>query len=245
MKPLLFLIICCLIACKPAVKEMNAQQIIDKAILASGAYKVANSKISFKFRDKKYRAIRKKGSFELIKIYTSTDSLKIVEILSNNKYQRTVNSKTIRVSDSLAKIASNSVNSVHYFSVLPFGLNDQAVQKKLLAPTVIEGKEYFKVQITFLENSGGEDFEDVFIYWIDCKDFLINYMAYSYHTNIGGKRFRVLKDASTIGGIRFIDFDNFKPKDRSVPLENIDDAFKNKKLIKVSEIILKDITVEF
>ena len=40
----------------------------------------------------------------------------------------------------LSKYASNSVNAVHYFSVLPFGLNDEAVRKKLLSSFTIHAR---------------------------------------------------------------------------------------------------------
>jgi len=147
------------------------------------------------------------------------------------------------VADSMAPRYSNSINSVHYFSVLPFGLNDKAVQKKLLKPTTLMGKEYYKVEVTFSKNGGGEDFEDVFIYWVGKEDFLIDYLAYSYHTNNGGKRFRVLKEQCVKNGIRFVDYHNYKPLRKTISLIDIDKAFENKQLKKVSEIILEDINV--
>jgi hypothetical protein len=128
--------------------------------------------------------------------------------------------------------------------VLPFGLNDKAVQKKLLASSTINEKEYYKVEITFSEDGGGEDFEDVFIYWIGKDDFLIDYLAYSYHTNGGGKRFRVLKEQCVKNGIRFVDYYNYKPLEESIKLIDIDKAFENNQLKKVSEIVLKDIEVQ-
>ncbi len=53
------------ISCNPSEKKLTAQQIIDKTIVNSGADKVANSEITFKFRDKEYSAIRKNGNFKL------------------------------------------------------------------------------------------------------------------------------------------------------------------------------------
>ena len=119
------------------------------------------------------------------------------------------------------------------------------MQKKLLPSSTIKGKEYYKIEITFSKDGGGEDFEDVFIYWVGKKDFLIDYLAYSYHTNGGGKRFRVLKEQCNVKGIRFVDYHNYKPLNKKVSLINIDKAFENNQLKKVSEIILKDIEVTF
>jgi hypothetical protein len=145
----------------------------------------------------------------------------------------------------MVSVYSNAINSVHYFSVLPFGLKDKAVRKKLLKSTTLKGKEYYKIEVTFSEDGGGEDFEDVFIYWIGKEDFLIDYLAYSYHTNGGGKRFRVLKEACLKNGVRFVDYLNYKSLNSSVSLFDIDIQYENNKLKKVSEIILEDIKVKF
>lgn len=230
-------------ACKPAEEGLTAQQIIDKTIVFSGADKVVNSEINFKFRDKEYTAFRAYGNFKLLR-YSQRDTIAIEELLTNNGYERLENQQRVEVADSMVSRYSNSINSVHYFSVLPYGLNDGAVQKKLLEPSTIHGKEYYKVQISFSENGGGEDFEDVFIYWIGKDNFLVDYLAYSYHTNGGGMRFRVLKQQCIRNGIRFVDYFNYKPTDTKISLIDTDKAFEKNELKKVSEIILKDIKVK-
>ena len=239
MKYLFIFCITLLISCKPSEPKITAQQIIDKTILFSGADKVKNSEISFKFRDKAYFAYRDNGNFKLIREFDS-----IIEGLTNDGFERFINLKKQTLSDADSNKYANSVNSVHYFSVLPFGLNDKAVHKKLLPSATIKGKKYYKVEITFSKNGGGEDFEDVFIYWIGQQDFLVDYLAYAYHTNEGGKRFRVLKEAIVKNGIRFANFDNYKPLNKEIQLIDIDKAFENKQLKKVSKIILKDIEVK-
>ena len=226
------------ISCQKKEISLTAQQIIDKTILYSGAEKVVNSEITFQFRDKDYKAIRSNGNFKLIRTFDS-----IYDVLDNNGFERLINGHSFSVNDGLISKYSNSINSVHYFSVLPFGLNDKAVHKKLLPTSTIKGKEYYKIEITFSENGGGEDFEDVFIYWIGKDDFLIDYLAYSYHTNGGGKRFRVLKEQCNIEGIRFVDYHNYKPTQKSISLLEIDKAFENNQLKKVSEIVLENIEV--
>ena len=239
MKYISIFFIAFLMSCKPSEPKITAQQIIDKTILYSGADKVENSEISFKFRDKAYFAYRENGDFKLIREFDS-----IIDGLTNDGFERFINLEKQTLSEADAAKYSNSVNSVHYFSVLPFGLNDKAVHKKLLPLSTIKGKEYYKIEVTFSENGGGEDFEDVFIYWIGKEDFLVDYLAYSYHTNEGGKRFRVLKEQCVKNGIRFVDFHNYKPLNKEILLIDIDKAFENNELKKVSEIILKDIEVK-
>ena len=242
MRYLAVLLLFCLIACKPTEQKLTAQEIIDKTIVFSGADKVANSEIIFKFRENSYSALRKNGDFQLSRSYRK-DTLLIEDVVKNNGYERLMNSLLVKVADSMVSRYSNSINSVHYFSVLPFGLNDAAVHKKLLKSAILKGKEYYKIKITFSEEGGGDDFDDVFIYWIGKKDFLVDYLAYSYHTNGGGKRFRVLKEQCIKNGIRFVDYHNYKPLNNVISLIDIDREFESNNLIKVSEIVLKDIEV--
>ena len=223
---------------------LTAQQIIDKTIFLSGADKVTNSQIAFNFRDKSYNAIRKNGNYILDRVFKTNNSI-IKDVVSNKGFKRFVDSSPFPVIDTMASKYSSSVNSVHYFSVLPFGLNDKAVQKKLLPSSIIKGKEYYKIQISFSEDGGGEDFEDVFIYWIGKDNFLIDYLAYSYYTDGGGKRFRAIKEQSFKKGIRFVNFYNYKPFSNEISLINLDKYFEKKQLKKISEIIIKDIKVDF
>lgn len=244
MRYLFAVLVAFLISFQLSDTKLTAQQIIDKTIIASGADKVGNSQIKFNFRDIEYLATRRlNGEFELIRTKKKIKVGKISDILSNTGFRREVNATTFAVPDSMAIRYANSVNSVHYFSVLPYGLNDEAVRKKLLPSATIKGKEYYKIEVTFSENGGGEDFEDVFIYWIGKKDFLIDYLAYSYHTNEGGKRFRVLKEQCVKNGIRFVDYHNYEPLTKSISLIDLDTAFENNQLKKISEIVLEDIQV--
>ncbi len=242
MRNILFIAILFLAACKPIEKPLTAQQIINSSITASGMDNIGNSTIEFQFRNRVYKANRNNGKFSLERITTKNDTV-TRDILSNNGFERYQNSEFVIVPDAMSARYSSSVNSVHYFSVLPYGLNDTAVHKKLLKEVTVKGKEYYKVEVTFSENGGGEDFEDVFIYWIGKKDFLVDYLAYSYHTNDSGMRFRVLKEQCVRDGVRFVDFHNYKPKNASISLENIDAEFENDGLEKLSEIVLENIKV--
>ena len=73
---------------------------------------------------------------------------------------------------------------------LPFGLNDPAVIKEYLGQKVINQQLYEKVKVTFLQENGGKDFEDVFVYWIHAESKTVDFLAYSYLTDGGGVRFR-------------------------------------------------------
>lgn len=238
MKVFYIILLITFFSCNPQKNKIAAEDIIDKTIIYSGSNKIINSKIKFDFRDKSYSAIRKNGKFTLTRSFDS-----IRDVLTNNGFTRYVNDKALELPKAESLKYENAVNSVHYFSVLPYGLHDAAVKKRLLTPSTVNNKEYHKIEITFTEEGGGEDFEDVFIYWIGKEDYLIDYLAYSYRTNGGGMRFRVLKEQCVKGGVRFVDYYNYKPLDKTIKLIDIDKAYENGQLKKVSEIVLKNIKV--
>jgi hypothetical protein len=241
----IFILLVIVSSCKPESKTLTAQQIIDKSIVTSGADKVANSVIEFDFRDIKYLADRKSnGVYRLFRGFNDENLGMVSDGVLNNGFERHVNGHLFKVHDSMAVKYTSSVNSVHYFSVLPYGLNDAAVKKKLLEDVIINGKSYYKVQISFSEDGGGEDFEDVFIYWIGKEDFKMDFLAYSYLTDDGGKRFREATNERVVNGIRFLDYNNYKPKNALTKLENLDKAFENNELEKLSEINLENVKVD-
>ncbi|NVK53440.1 MAG: deoxyribose-phosphate aldolase [Flavobacteriaceae bacterium] len=233
----------CLASCKQTTTKSIAQNIIDTSIKDSGADKVANAKIEFEFRKRTYIATRKGGKFTLER-YMMNDNTTIRDVLSNDGFERYKNKIKLQVADSMKTRYANSVNSVHYFSVLPYGLNDKAVHKKLLPDVTIKGKKYDKVQITFSEEGGGEDFEDVYVYWIHKETHNIDYLAYSFHVNGGGMRFREAVNERFVNGIRFVDYNNYKPTNASTKLLDLEKAFEKDQLVKVSEINLENIKVD-
>lgn len=240
MKYLYLLLIVLFISCSPTY---TAQEIVDKSIEYSGLDNLKKSTITFNFRDKSYKAIRDNGNFILNRTFVK-DSATYLDVLSNNGFKRIINGKEIELSEKDQKRFGNSVNSVHYFSVLPLGLNDKAVHKKVLPSVMINGLHYYKIQVTFSEEDGGEDFDDVFIYWVRKDTFQLDYLAYSYHTNGGGARFRELKEQCVRNGVRFVDYINYKPQNKNIDFYAIDKLFEEGKLKKISEIVLEDIKVE-
>lgn len=216
--------------------------IVDKAIEEAGANNLNGKEISFDFRDKHYRSVRENGRYLLERSFEQ-DSLNIRDVLNNEGFSRFVNGTQEQVADSMVTRYSNSVNSVHYFAYLPYGLNDQAVNKEMMGEVNINGKDYYKIKVWFDQQGGGTDFEDVFIYWIGKNDFKVDYLAYEYHTNEGGIRFREAYNRRTVNGIDFVDYRNYKPASKDIELSTIDSLFANDALELLSVIELKDVKV--
>lgn len=227
-------------ACSPSP---TAQEIVDLAILAHGGKAFEKFQVDFDFRDKHYTAIRNGGEFTYIRAFTdSTGTYR--DILNNAGFSRFRNDtlQTLPVERSTA--FTNSVNSVIYFALLPFGLNDAAVVKKLISEEEVRGKNYFVVKISFKQEGGGTDFEDEFLYWIESEKFIVDYLAYSYHTNGSGIRFREAINPQKVGGILWQDYINYKAADeKDTSLQQLMPLFKDGKLIELSRIELKNIQV--
>ncbi|MCF6223448.1 MAG: deoxyribose-phosphate aldolase [Flavobacteriaceae bacterium] len=241
---LTFLISTILVSCKQE-KQLNTQDIINSAIEVSGGAKFEVSTIAFDFRDKHYVAKRNNGMYQYERHFKGSTGI-IKDVLSNDGFQRFVNDVLIKVADTMAPKYSRSVNSVHYFSVLPFGLNDVAVNKKLLSEVLINEKAYHKIKVTFNQEGGGDDFEDVFVYWIAKEGYKVNYLAYSYLEDNGelGLRFREAYNERFVNGIRFVDYNNYKPKNKEADLLDLDNLFENGKLKLLSKIENKNVVVK-
>src|SRR5690606_10925529 len=110
--------------------------------------------------------------------------------------------------------------------------------------TELEGQIYDIIKVTFDEEGGGDDFEDEFLYWVNKENNQMDYLAYSYHTEGGGVRFRKAVNSRMVNGIRIQDYENYMPADKSTPLEEMEALFKSGQLKLLSEIIMENVQVE-
>jgi len=232
-----------LVSCETEQKKaLSAQQIVDKSIAVSGGDLYNTSSFSFDFRDRGYVLERVDGK-KVLKRIQKKDTLELIDVKTNSSFQRYVNGKLAQIPDSLANSYANSVNSVHYFAYLPYGLNDPAVKKKLLGEIVIKGKTYYKIKVTFSMDNGGDDFDDVYIYWFDTESFKPDYLAYEFHVDGGGLRFREAYNERIINGIRFVDYYNLKPIEDDQSILDIDSLYIKNRLKLLSKIELKNLIV--
>ena len=238
-KILMFIAIAFIVSCNG--KKEDVQHIVDQSILKAGGDIFENVEIKFQFRDIEYGYKKTAGSFEYVRLFK--DSIHTIrDILTNTDFIREIDGEIANVPDSMARKYSNSVNSVIYFALLPYGLNDAAVRKAYLGKKTINEREYFKIRVTFDEKGGGEDFEDVFVYWIDTQNYSVDYLAYEYHTEGGGIRFRQAFNERYVDSVRFVDYVNYKAT-KSSELGKLDDAFINQELEELSQIKLENIKV--
>ncbi len=225
-------------------QKLDVNEIVNTAIKTHGGKLYPSSKISFDFRDKHFTVKRQNGLFEFTREFTDTSGNKIKDILTNNSFIRLIDGKAANITDEKKNAFSNSVNSVIYFALLPYGLNDKSVNKKLLGEVKVEGKNYYKIKVTFSQNGGGEDFNDVFVYWINKENYSMDFLAYLYHVNGGGSRFRKAVNKRNVNGIIFSDYLNYGNEGVNYNIENYDKDLEKGNLKLVSEINLKNISVK-
>ena len=241
-----------IISCNSAKEDENEipetskeQSIINNSIQAHGLEGLGNAKFELTFRDIDYTYENTNGVYEYTR--TQTDSLNriVKDIMDNNTLVRYIDKEIEAITDEKRAAYTRSINSVIYFFRLPFGLNDPAVNKEYNGEREINGKTYHEIEVTFNQEGGGEDFDDVFLYWFDDEDFSMDYLAYLYHTDGGGLRFRKAINQRKMSGALIQDYINFKPEDESTPISTILDLYKADQLIELSRIINEDVKIQF
>jgi len=241
---LLVLFLCIAAGCTQE-KKSDAAAVVDAAITAHGGQHLNQSVVTFRLRDRQYRALRDNGAYVYSRTFTDDSTgQRIHDVLRNSGFERTVNDQVVELPQERQEACSASVNSVIYFALLPYFLNDAAVQKKYIGQATVKGEPYDKVQVTFDAAGGGEDHEDTYVYWFHQQRHTMDYLAYSFEEEDGseGTRFREATNAREVGNVRFQDYINYTSRE-NFPLENYDRAFVAGKLEKVSEINLEDIKV--
>ena len=230
------------IACTEAPSP-DPQAIINATIQAHGGDRFDASTIDFDFRGTHFTVMHDQGVFSYARSYRDSVG-QVRDVLYNDGFFREINGNVTVLSKRMRQILQGSVNSVVYFALLPFKLDDPSVKKRYLGQETMNGQRYHKVEVTFTRDSGGVDWNDVFVYWIHKDNNGMDYLAYLYHVNGGGTRFREAHNIRTVEGIRFTDYRNYKAEAEDLPLEEYGRAFNEGGLVKVSDVDIENIQVK-
>ncbi len=251
----LILLYCCsllmmLTTCKDGTdrkrqKETSrkAEQVVEKAISFHGMKGLHRDTITFDFRDKSYVYKANRNRFQYERIFRDTAGNRIRDILTNDGFQRRMNDSTVSLPKKASKAYKHSVNSVIYFAFLPYKLQDPAVIKSYEGIDPVQGTPYHRVRIDFEKEGGGKDHQDTFTYWFKKDNGRMDFLAYRYHQDGGGVRFREAFDRRRVDGVLIQDYHNFKAS-YDAPLPELDEKWENGELEKVSEIRLKNMSME-
>jgi hypothetical protein len=223
-------------ACSPS--EQSADQLINNAINYHGGEAYESINTQFQFRDKFYRLRHFGGNFRYERIFQDSLGREINDVLDNKGFKRLVNGEKVGLSTEDSSAYANSVNSVHYFALLPYNLKDEAVMAHNREDILINGKAYRTVEVKFKQEGGGTDYEDVFMFWFNANTYDMDYFAYSYETEGGGVRFRESINKEKVEGVIFQDYNNFKAK-KGTDLINLPAMFEKEELELLSKIDLE------
>jgi hypothetical protein len=236
-----------LFSCQPssenATSSGQAQRIIDQAVAAHGGKALSSSHISFDFRKKHYEALLNQGQFTYESTGEDSTGALVYDVLTNDSFVRSVDGQPFELTQEDQRRYGNSLNSVVYFVLLPYPLNDPAVNKEYLGETTLRGEPYHKIRVTFSPENGGDDFDDEYIYWIHQERHTMDYLAYSFEVNGGGTRFREAYNPRVIEGIRFNDYINYESTVDDFALEDYDQLFEAGKVKELSRIETENIEV--
>ncbi len=224
--------------------ESKVQKIVDRAIEVHGGKDYENCHLEFDFRDMHYDFERKNGQYIYQRIQTDSSGNTITDILTNTSFSRLINGEKSDLPDTTAAKFSNSVNSVAYFLFLPNGLNDASVNKEWTREVEIVGKKYDEIKVTFDEEGGGNDHQDVFLFWINQDTGMMDYLAYSYETSGGGVRFRESIRQHRTGSFLFQDYNNYGLEDQNYPLDQLPTLFEKGDLPLLSSIENENLTLK-
>ena len=219
MKKALFLLI--FISPITLFAQDKAHKIVNKSIKAHGGKAYNNFAVSLDFRQ--FHIVLKQNQTLFQYERTMTDSTQTVwhDVLNNDGFYRERNGVKMDLSEKDVKRYREGINSQAYFLLLPYKLSDKAVILNYLGEATVEGQKEYKIKVSFQKEGGGNDYEDVFCYWINQKTYLIDYIAYSE----GGPRFRKATVRQTASGIVFQDYENYEIKDKTIPTSDYDRIF--------------------
>ena len=224
-------------------QQDKAQHIVDQAITAHGGEAWQQLQFSFDFRKKHYEVQLDQGTC----VYESRgeDSIGLVhDVRTNQTFARTINGQSLTLNEEDQRKYSSSLNSVVYFVLLPYPLNDPAVDKEYVGEATVQDEPYHKIRVTFRQEGGGPDFDDEYVYWIHRERHTMDYLAYSFHVNDGGTRFREAYNVRTIQGIHFADYINYESTVEDFVLEDYDQLFEAGKVEELSRIETRNVEVQ-
>lgn len=219
----------------------QSEAIIDEAIEAMGGNQLNSAYIQFDFRGQKVSYQNHSGTFLYARTFQDTASNQIIDTLTNTEFIRYKNGQRLPLTEEEAAELSGGINSIIYFAFLPYRLLDPAVQSEYINQVNIKGKTYHKIQVTFTQEGGGQDYDDEFLYYFDTEDLSLDYLAYQYHVHGGGLRFRVGYNERVTQGLKFRDYLNLKGDIETMDFNKIETYYEEGLLKELSKIEIKNL----
>lgn len=221
----------------------TAREVIDRAVAAHGMTDFDSVGITFVFREREYE-IRTEGErYTYGRQFRDSLGNDVSDRLDNDGLRRYVNDSLVRLTAKDSTAFAGSVNSVRYFVMLPYALGDPAVNTRLLDLVQIDAREYQRVEVTFDEAGGGQDFDDVYHYFFDKQTGEMDYLAYTFAVEGGGIRFREAINKRRVEGVLLQDYINYGLDGHDHSIDSVVALYRTGRLPELSRIENTRVTV--
>jgi len=236
------------VACGPVEQEGAiadpAVRTVQAAIEAHGGDRFDRSEIRFTFRGAPFVVRVQDGRFHYERRYGDSDGRSVREWMDNEGTFREVDGQAQPLTDSERARVETAINSVVYFGFLPYRLMDPAARHRHLGTARIEGQEYEKIEVSFAQDGGGPDWDDRFVYWFHQDDLTLDFLAYRYHRDGGGTRFRRAVNRRELGGLVLQDYENYTAREQIQDIAEYDQILAEELLRLLSMVELDDVEVD-
>ena len=220
----------------------DARAVVERAIDVHGGDVLQRSHVAFDFRDRRFEVTRDGGRFRYERTFDDSTG-RVHDVMTNDTLYREVDGTAVPLDSALRRSVTSGLNSVVYFALLPFKLDDPAVRTRYLGPATIEGAPYHEVEVTFRQEGGGRDYQDRYVYWFHRDRHTMDYLAYSFQEDGGGTRFRQAFNPRTVGGVRVADYHNYTADTLGTAIEHYDALVGTDALRHVSDVVLDNVRV--
>lgn len=229
-----------------AQQHETAQQVVDRAIAFHGGelYERSETALTITSRSGSFRVIsRVQGDlFDHTVVGTTRDGVERKVRSTNETVELWLDGAPQEVPPEREQRWRDMVNARVYFPFLPYRLNDPGVRKRDLGFEEWDGRRLRKLEVTF-ESGTSTDAEDEYLYWFDPETGRLEQFAYSFHTGNGGLRLRRGFNYRRVGGILFMDSENWGVNGQGRRVEEVTPELLEKELEKISTVTVTDIEV--
>ena len=229
-----------------ASAQETAQEVVDRAIAFHGGelYESTETALTLTSRSGGFRVISRMDGdrFDHTVVGTTRDGAERKIRSTNETVELWLDGVPQEVAPEEEQRWRDVVNARVYFPFLPYRLNDPGVHKRDLGFDTWEGRRLRRIGVTF-ESGSSTAANDEYLYWFDPETGRLEQFAYVFRGGDGGLRLRRGFNYRRVGGILFMDSENWGVNGQGFEVEEITPELLEEKLEKISTVTVTDIEV--
>lgn len=231
----------------PVPDPMTAQEIVDRAIAFHGGdlYESTETVLTISSASGSFQVVsRMEGDrFDHTVTGATREGVERKIRSTNDRVELWLDGQPQEVAADEEQRLRDVVNARVYFPFLPYRLNDPSVSKKDLGFEEWDGRRLRKIKVSFASGTSTSA-NDEYLYWFDPETGRLEQFAYSFSAGNGGLRLRKGFNYRRVGGILFMDSENWGLGGQGHEVEEVTPELAATKLEKISTVTLSDIEVE-